>query len=291
MSIPAESKQIGKTKLKKSGNQKYQYMHTTTHFVRDEDLGAYLLEVMDVSTSLFNVPSNSQCQSQSVIGHGSMGWIVTTEFGSGTYMYNLGNVVPQDFQKISYSTGEFFCHAKYWGLRIADESDVTAKLQSRKMAGDCRKGDMLQRGATGSTSGYGVFDMNECPIGSNYNAPIPDAVSDAHFDWIAHDSISGLLNQKLATKILTVSYVASKSPHQYATFTGVNPAGFSGTPAQFIPTQSSAGIWKAVRQSVEQINIQGNIRYRVTRIMESAPIANGLQTAWLLNKNGGYWTW
>lgn len=288
MSIPAESKQIGKTKLRKTGNQKYQYMHTTTHFVRDEDLDTYLLEVMDVSTSLFDVPANSQCQSQSVIGHGSMGWIVTTDFGSGTYMYNLGNVVPEDLQRISYSTGEFFCHARYWGLRIADAADETAKVYSRQSGGECHKGDWLMREATNGD--YGHTNMLECPIGSDYNAPFPDADSDTHFEWSSIVG-GGLLNQKLATKILTVSYVSSKSPHQYATFTGINPAGFSGTPFAFQPTQKAAGIWKAVKQSVEQINIKGNVRYKITRIMESAPIANGMQTAWLLNKNGGYWTW
>lgn len=289
MSVPAITRQIGKTKLRKSGNQKYQYIHTTTHFVRDEDLSLYLLEVDDtIASDIFGVPINSKCQSQSVVGNGSIGWIVTTDYGSGTYMYNLGNVVPETFQSISYSTGEFFCHARYWGLRVANKTDVDDKLYSRQAGGKCQLGDWLMKEATSSS--YGHTSMLECPIGSDYNSPFPDADSDAHFEW-SNLNDNGLLNQKLPTKILTVSYVASKSPHAYGTFSGINPAGFAGTPGQFIPTQTSAGIWKAVKQSVEQINIKGNIRYKVTRIMESAPVANGMQTAWLLNKNGGYWTW
>lgn len=295
MSIPAISKQIGKTKLKKSGNQKYQYMHATTHFVRDEDLSTYTMEVMDTvdvnKASLFTVPVNAQCQSQSIVGNGSMGWIVTTEFGSGTYMYNLGNVVPEDLQAISYSVGELFCPSEFWGLRKANKDDVTAKIYSRLRDGDCKEFDILQKGATNTDAGD--VDMNQCPIGWASNTPFEDVSIPTYFDWMNEGSHTGYLNQKIPTVRLTVTFVASKSPHQYASFIGVNPDGFAGTPFALQPSMKLIATWRAVSQSIVQVNIKGNTKYKVTRVMEKAPEINAarFQTSWLINKNGGIWTW
>jgi len=298
MSIPAISRQIGKTKLSISGNQKYQYVHTLSHFVKDADIASYKFEAQSVLDSdLFDIPSGAVCLSQTWVGCGTMGWNVVTTAGSGTYVPVLPDFTSDSYYSISYSTGEFVCQPKYWGLRIATKVDADAILMARRptTAGssaiieDCEIGDWLQTNATSTSAG--TFNMVQCPIGSDTTHPFPNAESDAHFDWYGNGT-NGYLNQKLATMILTVTYVATKSPHQYSTFTGVNPSSFSGTPGSLIPLISTAGVWKAKSQSITPINSKGITKYKVTRSMESAPkVYSGMQTAWLVSKNGGYWTW
>ena len=153
----------------------------------------------------------------------------------------------------------------------------------------CKKGDWLQKDATSSS--VGVKDYNMCPIGTAFNSPF-NYNTGGNFDWYNFsDMTDAYLNADIPLVTLTVKYTATKSPHLYGEFVGINPAGFSGTPAQLRPTSTEKGAWKSAGQDIRSYKVNNVTKYQIIRKMVKAPKIHGIQTIWLEDKNGGTWTW
>lgn len=288
MSVTFQTKQLGKYRLDadNKGNK-----YTLTHSVAPNDLVnykyAYGTTIVAGGNFVSDIPEDGCIIIQQTITNiGDEGYIVKTVAVDKNYYNQPINIrlnTDNDYD-INYSTAKVKCIPSFWQLRVADETDASNNVLTY-LAEVCKKGEWLQ--TQSSSTDIGVCDFKACPLGSSSSEPFTDESNPSDFPWAGD---GGLLMADLPTVVLTVKYTATKSPHLYGEFKGVNPAGFSGTPSQLKPQGTAEGMWRAVHQSIASYKVNNVTKYQVTRTMEKAPFATS-QTYWLKSKNGGTWTW
>lgn len=299
MSVTFETKQLGKYRLDtdNKGNK-----YTLTHSVAPNDLVNYKYAYGTTITSdgnfVSDIPEDGCIIIQQTITNiGDEGYIVKTVAVDKNYYNQPINIrlnVDNDYD-VSYDIASIKCLPSFWGLRVADDTDVSNSFKTRMGASSsagltCKKGDWLQPNVTSSS--IGICNFNQCPIGVTFNAPFTNEADPVIFDWYNFSVPDyAYLNADIPLVVLTVRYTATKSPHLYGDFVGINPAGFSGTPAPLRPQETACGVWKSAGQQIRSYKVNNVTKYQVIRKMVKAPKLSSVQCAWLEKKNGGIWTW
>jgi len=216
------------------------------------------------------------CNTSRCRGGGDNVWFITY-FGMDSIDYSF-SLVPRKKNK-SYSTGEFQMTPHMLGVKVMQDSDVTAGYYNidglnSSSAIPAKAGDWMYANST--TADTGTPDYEACPFDTSTWSWMPSAAL-----------IKLMLATPMRTAIYTVRFTDSRTTaDDFLNWNGTNGSFGSG----LAPSTATTGLWMARWASSETVTRGSSVSQYVTRKMETAPKFLGVQFLWDTTKYPA-WTW
>lgn len=263
--------------------------------VETDELATYLLpygaDATDITGVTSTVYTSTKRPAGTRAGGAAQAWVVTLVVNA-SWSEGMPRLPDKEYFQKSYSSKPYYIPGEYYGVRRAEFKDVYGNDASQPPdpTGNTERPKSI---ITGGASDADVGDL----IFINYFAGTPEhfgSMDLSHCPWtqgsVTNSNLKEFIQQEFASVVCTIEFlVATSSLDDYATFKGI--AGGYGSISNLKPVDATAGVWKALDQTVAYYKGSSTSYCKVKRQMLKCPLYDDYGCLWLADRNGGTWTW